>query len=130
MRAVSPTFTGVPEAPTAVAGTNTTQLATTSFVTTAVASGVTNINTISADYTALETDYTLLCDATSGFTLTLPSPSSTTGKVYIIRKIDETDNALNISPAISISNVTTISSLNFSKTIKVQSNGSNWYLID
>jgi len=32
---VSPTFTGVPAAPTAVAGTNTTQVATTAFVTTA-----------------------------------------------------------------------------------------------
>ena len=32
----SPTFTGVPSAPTAAAGTNTTQLATTQFVTTAV----------------------------------------------------------------------------------------------
>jgi len=31
----SPTFTGVPAAPTAAAGTNTTQLATTAFVTTA-----------------------------------------------------------------------------------------------
>ena len=34
----SPTFTGTPAAPTAGAGTNTTQLATTAFVTTAVAS--------------------------------------------------------------------------------------------
>ena len=34
----SPTFTGVPAAPTATAGTNTTQLATTQFVTTAVSS--------------------------------------------------------------------------------------------
>jgi hypothetical protein len=33
----SPTFTGTPAAPTATAGTNTTQLATTAFVTTAVA---------------------------------------------------------------------------------------------
>lgn len=33
----SPTFTGVPAAPTATAGTNTTQVATTAFVTTAVA---------------------------------------------------------------------------------------------
>lgn len=33
----SPTFTGTPAAPTAGAGTNTTQLATTAFVTTAVA---------------------------------------------------------------------------------------------
>lgn len=35
----SPTFTGTPAAPTATAGTNTTQLATTEFVTAAVATG-------------------------------------------------------------------------------------------
>lgn len=36
----SPTFTGVPAGPTAAAGTNTTQLATTAFVRTEVAAGV------------------------------------------------------------------------------------------
>jgi len=35
----SPTFTGVPAAPTATAGTNTNQIATTAFVATAVAAG-------------------------------------------------------------------------------------------
>ena len=35
----SPTFTGVPLAPTAAAGTNTTQIATTEFVTTALQGG-------------------------------------------------------------------------------------------
>lgn len=35
----SPVFTGIPEAPTAIAGTNTTQIATTAFVTAAVAAG-------------------------------------------------------------------------------------------
>lgn len=35
----SPTLTGVPAAPTAAGGTNTTQIATTAFVTTAVAAG-------------------------------------------------------------------------------------------
>ena len=44
-----PTFTGTPAAPTASAGTNTTQLATTAFVTTAVA------NTIDAAPGALNT---------------------------------------------------------------------------
>jgi len=34
----SPTFTGTPTAPTAAVGTNTTQIATTAYVTTAVAS--------------------------------------------------------------------------------------------
>ena len=40
----SPTLTGTPAAPTAAAGTNTTQLATTAFVATAVD----NINTLSS----------------------------------------------------------------------------------
>lgn len=39
----SPTFTGVPAAPTASAGTNTTQLATTAFVTGAVATAVSGL---------------------------------------------------------------------------------------
>ena len=36
----SPTFTGTPKAPTATAGTNTTQVATTAFVNTAVTNGI------------------------------------------------------------------------------------------
>lgn len=47
----SPTFTGVPAAPTATVGTNTTQLATTAFVQAAVSgggSGVTTVNTFSS----------------------------------------------------------------------------------
>lgn len=40
----SPTFTGTPAAPTATPGTNTTQLATTAFVTAAVAGGVLSFN--------------------------------------------------------------------------------------
>lgn len=43
----SPTFTGTPKAPTAVAGTNTTQIATTAFVTTAVANAIAGVTSIS-----------------------------------------------------------------------------------
>lgn len=42
----SPTFTGIPAAPTAAAGTNTTQLATTAFVTQAVAGAAPLTHTI------------------------------------------------------------------------------------
>jgi hypothetical protein len=51
----SPTFTGTPAAPTATAGTNTTQVATTAFVTTATD----NINTLSA-FTLIESGTDLL----------------------------------------------------------------------
>lgn len=54
----SPTFTGTPQAPTASTGTNTTQIATTAFVTTAVnnaISGITGLsfNTDYSSYAAL-----------------------------------------------------------------------------
>lgn len=42
----SPTFTGTPAAPTAAAGTNTTQIATTEFVTTAVANAIGGVTSI------------------------------------------------------------------------------------
>jgi hypothetical protein len=42
---INPTFTGVPAAPTATAGTNTTQVATTAFVGTAVSNAVTAYDT-------------------------------------------------------------------------------------
>lgn len=44
----SPTFTGTPKAPTATAGTNTTQIATTAFVTSAVSSAGGNVTYLSA----------------------------------------------------------------------------------
>lgn len=43
----SPTFTGTPAAPTATAGANTTQLATTAFVTTAVTTATGALGTLS-----------------------------------------------------------------------------------
>lgn len=51
----SPAFTGTPTAPTAAAGTNTTQVATTAFVTTATD----NINTLSS-FTLIESGTDLL----------------------------------------------------------------------
>lgn len=42
----SPTFTGVPKAPTAAAGTDTTQIATTAFVKTAVANAIAGVTSI------------------------------------------------------------------------------------
>ena len=57
----SPTFSGTPAAPTATAGTNTTQLATTAFVTTAVSasvSGVASFNTRTGTVTLTSGDVT------------------------------------------------------------------------
>jgi hypothetical protein len=57
----SPALTGVPTAPTAAPGTNTTQLATTAFVTTAVGGGgaVTSVFTRTGAVVAVSGDYTV-----------------------------------------------------------------------
>lgn len=49
----SPTFTGVPLAPTAASGTNTTQIATTAFVASAVGAATTGVSSFSAGSTGL-----------------------------------------------------------------------------
>ena len=54
----SPTFTGTPAAPTASAGTNTTQLATTAFVTTAVAALLPSGTSMLFQHTAAPTGWT------------------------------------------------------------------------
>jgi hypothetical protein len=125
-------LTGTPTAPTAAAGTNTTQLATTAFVTAATAvTSLVSITIKTAAYTATVTDYTILCNAVGGgFTLTLPAPSASSGVVYIIRKTDETTNVLTFSRSIFESETTSFTTLNYSKTIRIQSNGTKWYQID
>lgn len=75
----SPTFTGTPAAPTASVGTNTTQVATTAFVTTATASVSAGINYISAKTGDSTTGWATYADAagTSPVDGTGGSPSAT-----------------------------------------------------
>jgi hypothetical protein len=93
-----------------------------------------NINAIvktTADYTVVDTDYTILANASSNaFTLTLPDATTSTGRVLIIRKTDETANVLTFSSAVKISESTSFTTLNLNTTIRIQSDGTDWYKID
>jgi hypothetical protein len=76
-------------------------------------------------------DYTLLCNATAGgFTVTLPAASSNTGRIYVVRKTDEGSNAVTFSSAIRFSETSNFTSLNYPRTIRIQSDGANWRLIE
>ncbi|TRX29618.1 hypothetical protein FNW25_01280 [Flavobacterium franklandianum] len=89
------------------------------------------IVTISNDYNLLVSDYTILCDnEMRSFTINLPAVSSCPGKVYVINKIDETSNKLNINPPIQLSKKNTVSQLNYPKSFKIQSDGKVWYVIN
>jgi len=82
----SPALTGVPTAPTASSGTDTTQVATTAFVTGAISAAPDVYNTWlvkTADYTALSGDQLLTNHASTAFTITLPSGPSAGNTVII-----------------------------------------------
>jgi len=84
----SPTFTGVPAAPTATAGTNTTQVATTAFVSTAlanlVASAPSTLDTLNELATALGNDASFSTTVTNNLAAKAPLASPTfTGTVTL-----------------------------------------------
>lgn len=97
---------------------------------------MTNVNpTISgrltANYTVLTTDSTVLFDTTGqNLTVTLPNATLVTGKILNIRKDDTSANTLTIAPQIIVGGTLATVVLNYPKTIKVQSNGTNWIVIE
>lgn len=83
-----PTFTGVPSAPTASPGTNTTQLATTAFVMAAVGAAVTSFNGRTGAITFIANDITsaggaLLASPTFSGTPNAPTPTTGTNNTQI-----------------------------------------------
>ncbi len=62
--------------------------------------GVLPQTTKTATYTATSSDYFIFCDATAGaMSINLPTAVGIAGKVYIIKKIDATANAVTIDPS-------------------------------
>jgi len=64
----SPALTGTPTSPTASAGTNTTQIATTAFVKNAVDTSATTLNTSISTVSAAKADKTITVTGTGGLT--------------------------------------------------------------
>lgn len=80
----SPTFTGTPAAPTATAGSNTTQLANTAYVKAEIASSTTGriIQTVASTYTSAYSISSSSFSAT-GHTATI-TPTSTSSKILVM----------------------------------------------
>ncbi len=98
-----------------------------------VSSGLTpNIRTITSTTTALSSDYTLLCNASTGITVNLPSASSVFGVVLNVKKINNTVNNITIDPNGSelIDDAATFVLSTYLQTVAIQSNGINWYIIN
>lgn len=86
-----------------------------------------------SNYTLASNDDTVLFDATAasaGITLTLPSASANNGKAFKVGKIDDTANVLNFSPSLKLTTGQNMSTLNYARTLVVQSDGTNWWIIN
>lgn len=84
---------------------------------------------VTANATLANTDYVVMANATSGnVTLTLPAAASYTGRIYYVGKTDESTNTVTFSPALKLTETTTISSINFAKKYKIVSDGTDWWI--
>lgn len=128
---ISPTFTGTPLAPTATAGTNTTQIATTAFVQAGLNEQVLSKT---AAYTILTTDFgssgmlTVYVNATSAaVTITLPSVANMLGKVVNVIKTDASANAVTVTGAANINGASTFSLTTQYNSVEIHSNNTQYY---
>ena len=96
------------------------------------ASFATAITGKTSDYTLTGADHTILVDCSSGnVTLTLPTAVGCVGRVYIIKRIDDTNNAANINSNGSeeIEGSTNPASVAAMGSIMIQSDNSGWWKV-
>lgn len=90
-----------------------------------------NIRTITAATTVLSTDCVVICDATSGgFTVTLPTAASSTGRVYTFKKLASSNNVtIDGNGAELIDGATTYTLTAAYKSVRIISNGTRWLIL-
>lgn len=91
-----------------------------------------NLVTKTGAYTATADDYTILCDASGGsFTITLPAVASHANRIYNIKKIDSSANAVTVdgNSSETIDDSTTAILTTQYESITIQSDGSEWWIL-
>lgn len=84
------------------------------------------------DYTALVTDFTINCDATSAdVSIDLPALSGVAGRIYVIRKTDSSGNSCTIDPnsTETINGASTISMSSQYQSRMIQAGDSEWEIL-
>jgi hypothetical protein len=83
-------------------------------------------------YTATTDDHTILCNATTAaFTITLPTAVGISGRVYVIKKVDASVNAITVdgNGTETIDGSLTYSLNSQWQSVTIQSDGTNWVII-
>ena len=90
------------------------------------------ITSADSPYTAGQSVHTIIANATSGaITVNLPSASTCTNRIYIVKKIDASSNAVTIdgSGSQTIDGQLTRVLTERYEYVKIQSDGSNWHIV-
>ncbi len=89
------------------------------------------VKVTTATYTSTSTNNSILVDVpTGGATVTLPAASANNGKILTIKKVDDDTDVLTLSLAVKVTASESFSTLNFATTVTIQSDGTNWWLIN
>ncbi len=86
------------------------------------------ISTQTGTYSALSTDFSILCNSTSAFTITLPTTGIPTGKVYRIKNINTGACTVSAGGSVNIDGATTYVLATQWGSIDVQWNGTQYYI--
>jgi hypothetical protein len=85
-----------------------------------------------ADYTATANDYTILVDASGAArTITLPDAAGIDGRTYLIKKTDNSVNAVTVDGdgADTIDGAATFNLGSQYATLSIQAYNGNWYVL-
>ena len=91
-----------------------------------------NITTETSVYTVLSTDHTILADATGGaFGVDLPTAVGIAGKIYRIKKIDSSANAVTVDPdgAETIDGDSDLDLTFEGESVDIVSDNANWHVL-
>jgi len=91
------------------------------------------VTSVSANYTLTDDDFLVLVNASGGArTVTLPTAIGIKGRIYVIKKTDNSANAVTVATTSSqtIDGATTYSLASQYKRVEVISDGSNWQIIN
>jgi hypothetical protein len=92
----------------------------------AVSNNIANVTVVSASVTLTAANNTVYSSGV--MTLTLPAAAANAGLTYAIVKTDDT--VLTFSAPITITSTESFTTLNYARSVRIQSNGTNWFMIN
>jgi len=113
-------------------GSTTTSVGNLTLTNATVNGAALAITTRTSAYTATATDVTILGNATTAaFSVTLPTAVGATGKIYTVKKIDSSVNAVTVATtsAQTIDGQSTEPLARQYDAVTVQSDGANWFIV-